>query len=77
MWRGYLRKEGLERNKIKTPLSVIQPSVFSDYFLVIHFQIWHKISNPLLLSVDVLKHHTINKSRMFAVLCKQLDCISF
>ena len=45
--------------KIKTPLSVIQPSVFSDHFLLVLFQILHKNSNTLLLCVDLFN---INKN---------------
>ena len=60
-----LTEEGIDKT-VKTPLSVIQPCVFSDDFLLMHFQIWHKISNTLLLCVGVLLHHTTK----FTVLCK-------
>ena len=60
---------------IKTPLSVIQPSVFSDYFLLIHLQIGHKISNTLLYIMcrfNETSHHTNTEKLQYSAL--QLEC---
>ena len=62
-------EEDDQTEKIKTSLSEIHPSVFLDYFLVIHLKIWHNISNTLLLHANVLKQPITNKKlKVYSIL---------
>ena len=57
----WLTGKGGHTDDIKTHLYVMQPGVFSDCFLVVHLQIWHNISNIVVVCrcTELQIHHQI------------------